>query len=412
MGNRALRSPPAWLAIGLAVWTPGVVSCGRIGFDDKLGQAPDAADFGTSDVGPAASDDAPSLDSSAVASGDAPTFDGSQPDDGTAACSPACVNPNGTTACVNGRCAPMCSTGFGDCDGDPANGCETSTDTTSNCGMCGRVCTSDAGTPACNAGTCATTCDLSGTWAGKVSMQVTWPGTLTLAGGSGTVAIWVIVKGTQSGNAIPVTMTPCGIVSPDFQSSAAGGNELYGLTFPNSLFDHAPAYLPVMSSTVTLGGNATGSTYSVPAVAFLLGLSMTNPTTDAWPSTPEMVSEVDMDLDTKVGVTVPYKTGGSYLFVPLNVSKSVRSDKAYLAARFAASFTGTFSTCTKITGTATVTHYDVHVIGCEHSGGGDCAQTESDFADSNKPAYATGSATIDLVKIANAGTCADVRGAI
>ena len=178
------------------------------------------------------------------------------------------------------------------------------------------------------------------------------------------------------------------------------------------LFDHTPQYLPNVNATVTLGATTVGSSYSIPAVAFLVGLSMTNPTTDPWPSTPEMVTQVDMDQDTNFGVTAPYKTGGTYDLVPLNLSKSVRSDKAYLAARFAASYAGTFSSCTNIAGTATVTHYDTHVIGCEHSGGGACTPTESDFADSNKPAYVTGSATITLVKIAAAATCADVRGAL
>jgi hypothetical protein len=518
MGRCARRGSLAWFAATVALCASGVVSCGRIGFDEKFEQdasvpitvQPDA----TADL--EASDDATRPGDDAAPGGDAASADDSPLDDAASACSPACVNPNGATACVNGSCAPVCSTGFADCDGnlsngcetnvqadpahcgsctkactvdsgsaicqsgtcgmsscaagtgdcdkdagdgcetdldtsatncrfcgnactlpnatsqcqggtckvatcaggfgdcdlDPTNGCETPTNTTSNCGTCGYVCTSDAGSPACSGGACVTTCDLSGTWAGKVSLQVTWPGTVTLAGGSGTIGVWMIVKGTQSGSSIPVTMTPCGVVVPDFQSSAAAGNEPYGLTFPNTLFDHAPPYLLAVNSTVTLGATTVGSSYSIPAIAFLLGLSMTNPTTDAWPSTPEMVTQVDMDQDTNVGVTAEYKTGGTYVLVPLNLSKSVRSDKAYLAARFAASYAGTFSTCTNITGTATVTHYDTHVIGCEHSGGGACTQTESDFADSNKPAYVPGSATITMVKIANSGTCADVRGAI
>ncbi len=40
---------------------------------------------------------------------------------------------------VGGVCAP-CATGTGDCDGDPANGCETALDTVGNCGACGNVC--------------------------------------------------------------------------------------------------------------------------------------------------------------------------------------------------------------------------------------------------------------------------------
>lgn len=55
------------------------------------------------------------------------------------ACSPA---PNATVACVAGVCTiSSCVSGFGDCDGDAGNGCETflAVDPR-NCGACGRAC--------------------------------------------------------------------------------------------------------------------------------------------------------------------------------------------------------------------------------------------------------------------------------
>ncbi len=378
--------------------------------DDASPISPDGATMeGAADDGPSATDDAP------AASDDGPLGDGSPGspgDGGPSTCSPACVNPHGTTACEGAACVPACAAGYGDCDGDPADGCETPTTTTANCGTCGKVCTSDAGAATCNAGACETSCNLSGTWAAKVSVQVTWASSLSLAAGSGSLNFWVMVKGTQSGTSIPITMVPCEITIPDFSSSPAGGNELYGVTFPNTLFDHAPPYLPSTSGTVTLGGSSPGSTYSLPVVAFLIGDSLTNPTTDAWPAV-AMVTQVDMDQDGKFGVTTPYKTGGTYQFVPLDLGKSARSDKAYLAARLAASFSGTLSSCTGIAGSATVTHLDTHIIGCEISGGGgDCMTTQSNFADSNRPAYMIGAASLSLVKVADAATCADVRSAL
>src|SRR5262249_2009033 len=36
-----------------------------------------------------------------------------------------CTTANGSTSCPSGPCVPACTTGFGDCDGNPANGCET-----------------------------------------------------------------------------------------------------------------------------------------------------------------------------------------------------------------------------------------------------------------------------------------------
>jgi len=48
-----------------------------------------------------------------------------------------------TVACVSGSCqAATCAPGWGNCDGNLANGCETSLETSQNCGACGTVCTS------------------------------------------------------------------------------------------------------------------------------------------------------------------------------------------------------------------------------------------------------------------------------
>jgi hypothetical protein len=75
------------------------------------------------------------------------------------ACGTACANPNGTTSCVSGVCSPVCSTGWGNCDGNPNNGCETSTSSSlSNCGSCGATCTNANGTTVCTSGACVPTC--------------------------------------------------------------------------------------------------------------------------------------------------------------------------------------------------------------------------------------------------------------
>src|SRR6185437_8550150 len=60
-------------------------------------------------------------------------------------CATGCTNAHGTTSCAGGVCQPSCTGAFGDCDLDPKNGCETPTDTITNCGVCGRACTGDAG---------------------------------------------------------------------------------------------------------------------------------------------------------------------------------------------------------------------------------------------------------------------------
>ncbi|MEZ4392091.1 MAG: FG-GAP-like repeat-containing protein [Polyangiales bacterium] len=73
---------------------------------------------------------------------------------------PTTTVANGRGGCEMGACALVCNVGFGDCDGNPANGCETrTTNSITNCGACGTVCTAPpGGTPSCVNGVCTITC--------------------------------------------------------------------------------------------------------------------------------------------------------------------------------------------------------------------------------------------------------------
>jgi hypothetical protein len=76
------------------------------------------------------------------------------------ACGKACTNANGTTTCTGGACVPSCANGFGDCDGDETNGCEASTATDPvHCGGCGTACSTTNGLASCSASKCAITCN-------------------------------------------------------------------------------------------------------------------------------------------------------------------------------------------------------------------------------------------------------------
>jgi hypothetical protein len=71
------------------------------------------------------------------------------------ACGNVCNSTNGTASCVASTCKIACNAGFGDCDGNPANGCETNLNTSlGNCGTCSKACSVANGTPTCTAGAC------------------------------------------------------------------------------------------------------------------------------------------------------------------------------------------------------------------------------------------------------------------
>jgi len=56
-------------------------------------------------------------------------------------CGARCEPPNAVGVCTAGACrVQSCAGNFGDCNGNPADGCETFLITQANCGMCGRAC--------------------------------------------------------------------------------------------------------------------------------------------------------------------------------------------------------------------------------------------------------------------------------
>ena len=75
------------------------------------------------------------------------------------ACGAACDGTNGTPTCAGRICGIVCVAGWGNCDSNAANGCETPLTTTSHCGTCAISCTSANGTAACVAGSCQMTCN-------------------------------------------------------------------------------------------------------------------------------------------------------------------------------------------------------------------------------------------------------------
>jgi len=72
------------------------------------------------------------------------------------ACGRACATPNGAAACVGGQCAVgVCRAGYANCDGNAGNGCETETRSdVANCGLCGNACTRPNAMTRCDEGDC------------------------------------------------------------------------------------------------------------------------------------------------------------------------------------------------------------------------------------------------------------------
>ena len=70
-------------------------------------------------------------------------------------CGIVCNPPQATSTCTTGTCTlSSCNGGFGNCDGNPSNGCETLMNTNSNCGTCGTQCSLSNAVSSCASGTC------------------------------------------------------------------------------------------------------------------------------------------------------------------------------------------------------------------------------------------------------------------
>ncbi len=71
------------------------------------------------------------------------------------ACGALCNLPHATETCSGGVCEiASCDSGWADCDGSDANGCETSTTTLTDCGGCGTACNLANATESCGTGSC------------------------------------------------------------------------------------------------------------------------------------------------------------------------------------------------------------------------------------------------------------------
>jgi hypothetical protein len=64
--------------------------------------------------------------------------------------------PNVIRTCMSGTCGGTCAAGWGNCDMNTGNGCETNVlSSTTHCGACGNRCAFANATAACASGTCA-----------------------------------------------------------------------------------------------------------------------------------------------------------------------------------------------------------------------------------------------------------------
>ena len=99
-------------------------------------------------------------------------------------------------------------------------------------------------------------CDLDGTWAIKISVPVTWNGSMVLLSGQGELTQYVRAKRVREGDVVRETLSVCGTVLPDYRSRVL---QKFATRFPDSLFDDG--HLDTIEVSSHFSGFTPGSTF-------------------------------------------------------------------------------------------------------------------------------------------------------
>lgn len=262
----------------------------------------------------------------------------------------------------------------------------------------------------------------------NISLAVTWPGTTSAQAGSGTVHIWLLSNFTASGNSFSGPTRTCGTTLPGVTltglgSIAAGGSKVQ-ITLPSTVWD--ASQMPTYMSGGMQSGFMAGDSITVSPTVALIGLALpqgTDPASYAWPTSswsfPSGTTFPDHDGDNNPGITATPQDTNGYVDPPTAVGlggSAPSADQIYVATRTEVSLSGKWDSCTSQSGTATLMHFDNHVVGCHIKGGSTCttgaANTQADFLDQNRTIYAPGSATFVAKTLSSTATCSDVLTAL
>jgi cysteine-rich repeat protein len=272
------------------------------------------------------------------------------------------------------------------------------------------------------------TCDLSGNWALKVVLKVTWTGGL-LVDGSGEADQWALLQIDQGANStgFDATIRPCGITLPDFHSKVNFGDEWYGLAFPDKVFDSTtiPTF-PIKGQVSNLAPGATFTTISAPV---LLGLDVHGSTSAVgpWPGSYKDLTDAngyslpDIDGDNQPGITADVKTGvipaggASYKNViediadPYNLDNPGRASKMYIAIRQISAQQGSVVSCDELSGSTTAS-IDNHVVGCLQDTNVPCR--DANLVDGGRPYYTVTSGSFAAARLGTSTSCRTVRAKV
>jgi hypothetical protein len=293
------------------------------------------------------------------------------------------------------------------------------------------------------------------TLATKVTLNVTWPGTLSTqspdAGTTPQLSLWLLSNYDVNGTTITGATYTCGDQTPPYLLTAVGDmaqGEPTGvtgevqITFLPKVWDAIMLYMNNGNGTAatgTIGGWNIGSSFQINPITSVLGLAPTSTYAQAsttWPTNETSIPSTDYsddDHDGFPGITAtPVGTSATstpYALPVTSLSQGPPAQALFVVTRTEISLCGESTSCTEGEGTATVALLNSHVIGCELLGYDQDAGPDADtnqlcddgtpngaqtqFLDTDMTQYTVLSGTYRTVQISSeAGvtpTCDDVR---
>ncbi len=276
----------------------------------------------------------------------------------------------------------------------------------------------------------------SETLAIHVKLDVSWAASVGLDSSTGrTIDLWYILALDYSGPSLSGSGKACGMTLPSIPLEPTLGNEQVDYSFADDTIWDKHTIFP-FTVTGTQNGTSTGNSFSTapaPAIAGIATTSTYASLTTTWP-TPNAQSATlnsypqftasdlsDDDGDQAPGLTLSASNASPYSYMPTNVDyMSDFASSVDFVFREKFSLSGTRGSCGSATGTASVSVFEDHVVGCVDAAGSitkNCVNYTSvstagpGYVDLNRPEYVPGSATFTAARVASTASCAAVRAA-
>lgn len=215
----------------------------------------------------------------------------------------------------------------------------------------------------------------------RLEIAVTWPATIGLDAGEGTIVVYTKLTYRKSGDAWLVEARPCGCDLPVITTSLLVNNLKSVNRIPSDAFD-SPLMPRSEGNVATSAGMLT-----IDPGGGSFGLELPNPDA-AWPA-PEALKPADHDGDGKPGVTAFPEVGEGYIIPPLNVVQDRVADQVYVAARVRYTLRAPQQPCEEVSGgMAAIGGFDYSIIGCRAADGVECVEAETRFIARAAPVFA------------------------